>query len=285
LPFCVNNKSFYTKDGANGAIFYACLLSTRLLICVLLLLGATAGSVMADCAHPPRNAETVTVRHVHDGDTLILEDKRKLRLLGYNSPEIARRERPADALGPEATEQLAQLIEGSGRQIRLQYDAERKDRYGRTLAHVFLKDGRSVAALMLQTGLATSLIIPPNLQHAACYGEAERRARAQQQGVWKLPAYQAADWTRLKAHRNRYTVLQGRVYAVEQDADGFIIRLGGDDSTPQVRVFIAGADLELFPQRRLKTLTGRKIEVRGWLHRRDKDWSLQLRHPASFDAL
>src|SRR5688572_6817556 len=44
---------------------------------VLLLLAATADYVDAKCV-PPDSAEIVTVRHVHDGDTLILEDKRKL---------------------------------------------------------------------------------------------------------------------------------------------------------------------------------------------------------------
>jgi micrococcal nuclease len=254
------------------------------LIKTLLLLAAMADCAGAKCM-PPDSAETVTVRHVHDGDTLILEDKRKLRLLGYNTPEVARRERPAEPLAAEARERLTYWIEASGRQIRLQYDAERKDRYGRALAHAFLKDGHSIAELMLETGLATSLIIPPNLRHAACYSEAENRARAESHGVWGLPAYQAADLKKLEAHRDRYTVLRARVLELEQNAGGFVIWLGAYENAPQVRAFIATADLELFRQQRLKTLTGREIEVRGWLHRRDSSWTLQLRHPASLDIL
>jgi micrococcal nuclease len=255
----------------------------RLLTNALLLLAATVDGVMAECA-PPDSAETVTVRHVHDGDTLVLDDTRKLRLLGYNAPEVARRERPAEPLALQAREQLTNWIESSGRQIRLQYDMERKDRYGRVLAHAFLKDGHSIAERMLHTGLATTLIIPPNLQHAACYSGAENRARTQKQGIWELPAYQPADLTKLDAYRDRYTVLQAKVFEVEQDARGMVLRLG-TEKTPRVRVFIAFEDLELFPQKRLKTLTGREIEVRGWLHRRDKIWTLQLRHPASLNIL
>ncbi len=255
-----------------------------ILIKTLLLL-----ALMADCANAkcvlPDAAETVIVRYVHDGDTVILEDKRKLRLLGYNTPEVERREHPAEPLAIEAKQRLTDWIETGGRQIRLQYDAERKDRYGRTLAHAFLKDGHSIAELMLETGLATSLIIPPNLQHAACYNEAENRARAQNHGVWELSAYQAADLTKLEAHRDRYAVLQAKVLEVEQNSNGLMIWLGGYENAPQVQVFIATPDLELFRQRRLKSLTGRKIEVRGRLHRRDGIWTLLLRHPAYLHIL
>jgi micrococcal nuclease len=254
------------------------------LIKTLLLLAAMADCASAKCV-PPDSAETVSVRHVHDGDTLILEDKRKLRLLGYNTPEVERQERPAEPLAVEARERLSYWVEAGGRQIRLQYDAERKDRYGRVLAHAFLKDGHSIAELMLETGLATSLIIPPNLRHAACYSEAENRARAQNHGVWGLPAYQAADLTKLEAYRDRYTVLHAKVFDLEHNARGFIVRLGGHESGPQVQAFIAAPDLELFPLQRLKALTGREIEVRGWLHRRDGTWTLQLRHPASLNIL
>jgi micrococcal nuclease len=256
----------------------------RISINALLLLAAMVDYAHAKCV-PPDSAETVTVRHVHDGDTLILEDKRKLRLLGYNTPEVERRERPAEALAIEAKERLAHWIEAGDRQIRLQYDAERKDRYERTLAHAFLQDGASIAELMLEAGLATSLILPPNLRHADCYSAAENRARAKNHGVWGLPAYHAADLNKLEAHRDRYTVLRAGVLKLEQNTGGFVIWLGTHENMPQVRAFIAGRDLELFPQQRLKTLTGRKIEVRGWLHRRDRIWTLQLRHPSSLDIL
>lgn len=257
----------------------------RLLIYALPLLTLSPLGVMAECARPPRDAETVNVRHVHDGDTLILEDERKLRVLGYNSPEIARRERPAEPLGMQAREQLVQWLENSGKRIRLQYDAERKDRYGRTLAHAFLEDGRSIAELMLQAGLATGLVIPPNLQHTACYSTAEQRARDRKQGVWELPSHQPADLNKLQAHRDRYTVLRSRVLELEQDAKGFMIWLGTYEKGSRVRVFIAAVDLELFPQKQLKTLAGREIEVRGWLHQRDKVWTMQLRHPAGLTIL
>lgn len=250
----------------------------------LLLLFALSGPAAAACPPPPPDAEAAAVRHVHDGDTLILEDGRKLRLLGYNAPEVARRERPAEPLGAEARQRLAQWVEESGRRIRLQHDTELKDRYGRTLAHAFLGD-RNVAELMLRAGLGASLIIPPNLRHAGCYGEAEEKARAQRQGIWELPSHQPADLKRLHAHRDRYTVLRARILKVERDSGDSVVWLGADKHGPRVRVFIAAADLELFPRRLLKTLSGREVEVRGWLHRRDKTWTMQLRHPASLDIL
>jgi hypothetical protein len=171
----------------------------------------------------------------------------------------------------------------------LQYDTERRDRYGRVLAHAFLSDGRNIGALMLETGLAAILIMPPNLQHAACYEVAEQRARARKEGVWKLSSHQPADLASLQAHRDRYTVLRARVLDLEHDVRGFVLWLGSHEQehAQRIRVFIAAADLALFPHKRLRTLARHEIEVRGWLHRRDDDkvWTMQLRHPASLDIL
>ncbi|HEY3488317.1 MAG TPA: thermonuclease family protein [Gammaproteobacteria bacterium] len=250
---------------------------------LILILPVTAESAAIQCPTPEFD-ETVTVRYVQDGDTLILGDERKLRLLGYDTPEIERRGRAAQPLGHEARQQLSLWIAGSSQQIGLQYDVERKDRYGRMLAHAFLKNGYSIAALMLQDGLAASLIIPPNMENAGCYMDAEDQARAQKRGIWKLPAYQVATLTRLESHRDRYTVLQAKVSALEQNNRGFILRLGSPD-TSEVEVFIENPDLELFLQTQLKTLQGREIEVRGWLHRRHKVWTLQLRHPSNLKIL
>ena len=93
-----------------------------------------------------------TVSHVSDGDTIVLDNREKVRLIGVDTPEMhdeARNGRDAARNGlkrqivhrfaAEAKSFLRDLIEG--KQVRLEYDWERKDKYGRTLAYVFLDSG------------------------------------------------------------------------------------------------------------------------------------------------
>jgi micrococcal nuclease len=251
-----------------------------LLLLPLLIVGLQAAASPAACNSPAYD-ETVTVRHVHDGDTVVLTDGRKLRLLGYNTPEVARDRRPAEPLAIAAQQQLQQWIAAGKARLQLKFDHERQDHYGRTLAHAFTQDGHSISHLMLQQGLATSLIMPPNLAFADCYTEAESQARTQALGVWTLPSYQPVALTDLKKHKDRYTVLQARVFELDQDTHGLNVWLGGYEFATKIRIFIHNDDLALFPLQQVKNSKGRLLEVRGWLHLQKKGWTMRLRHPSN----
>jgi len=113
--------------------------------------------------------ETVIVKYVHDGDTLHLADKRKVRLIGIDTPELARKEKPADAFAHEAKDALKKLIASAQNKIGLVYGIEKKDRYGRVLAHLFLPDGTNIQAELISMGYAIAYTVPPNNQYADCY--------------------------------------------------------------------------------------------------------------------
>ena len=73
------------------------------LCCFVLLVGGAPSRALAavDCP-ADRIDEYVEVADVHDGDTVRLVDGRKLRLIGFNTPELARDESPAEPLATEA---------------------------------------------------------------------------------------------------------------------------------------------------------------------------------------
>ena len=75
------------------------------------------------------------VVRVVDGDTLLLERGVRVRFLGVNTPEIAHDDQPEEPLGQEAKEFTRRFIEGKS--VTLEYDQERDDDYGRTLAYVY----------------------------------------------------------------------------------------------------------------------------------------------------
>jgi micrococcal nuclease len=78
----------------------------------------------------PGDLETIAVANVVDGDTIELADGRKIRYIGMNTPE---RDQP---YYEEAKEMNRRLVEGQA--IRLELDTESLDKYGRTLAYVWI---------------------------------------------------------------------------------------------------------------------------------------------------
>jgi len=73
----------------------------------------------------------------------------------------------------------------AGREVRLEYDAEPRDRYGRLLAYVYREpDGAFVNAQLVRDGYARTLSIAPNVAHAGQFAALARTAREGGRGLW-----------------------------------------------------------------------------------------------------
>jgi micrococcal nuclease len=78
------------------------------------------------------------VQRVVDGDTLLLANHARVRLIGADTPETVKPNHPVEPWGPEASEFSRQFV--AGRQVRLELDRERLDKFGRILAYVWVGD-------------------------------------------------------------------------------------------------------------------------------------------------
>ncbi len=96
-----------------------------------------------------------TVRRVVDGDTLLLADRARVRLIGADTPETVKPGCPVEPWGPEATEFTRRFVAAAGGSVRLQFDRQRIDRYGRFLAYVWVGD-RMLNEELIRAGLATA---------------------------------------------------------------------------------------------------------------------------------
>jgi len=123
------------------------------------------------------------VKWVTDGDTIVLADGRHVRYIGIDAPEIDHANNRAEPMGYEARSFNRQLVDGQ--RIRLEYDREKKDRYGRTLAYVFRSDGLFVNAELLRKGYGHVLCRFPNIAGESALLEAQRHAMGQGRGIWK----------------------------------------------------------------------------------------------------
>jgi len=277
-----------TKGAVYSALFHA----RRLLgwhglsgLCAFTLasVSVAAPAIESEPAHdcPPRQiSETARVSHVHDGDTLRLTDGRKIRLIGIDTPELARQQRPAQPYAREARAALVKFLQQSDNRIGLSYGRERHDRYQRTLAHLYLPDGRSLQALLLTNGYATAFTTPPNDSQSPCYRQAEAVAREQQRGIWSLPRYRVKTLYQLDQQDDGFSRIQGVVSELHVGKKALWIHLG---KTLQLR--IDNRDLANFDAYSLQQLRGKTIRVRGWLHRRKNHYFMALRHRDALSIL
>jgi len=84
------------------------------------------------------NKETVQVKRVIDGDTIVLSDDRKVRYIGIDTPEIHHPQKAVQCFGTEAARFNKELVEG--KEVTLQKDISDTDRYGRLLRYVWVND-------------------------------------------------------------------------------------------------------------------------------------------------
>lgn len=127
------------------------------------------------------------VARIIDGDTIVLEDGTKVRYIGVDTPETVHPSKPVEFMGKEASEYNRRLVEGKN--VRLEYDVERLDKYGRTLAYVYL-DTLFVNAELLRAGYAHVLTIPPNVHYSELFLSCQRAARDASRGLWNESAAQ-----------------------------------------------------------------------------------------------
>jgi endonuclease YncB( thermonuclease family) len=138
-----------------------------------------------------------TVKWVYDGDTIFLTAGNRIRYIGINAPEIDHEHQQAQPYGYQAKSFNKNLI--LSKRIRLEYDIDRHDRYGRELAYIFLEDGTFVNARLLKAGMAFYLYRKPNLKYDEILLKAQQEAMARKTGIWQ---HWREDGTKYVGNRN-----------------------------------------------------------------------------------
>jgi micrococcal nuclease len=141
---------------------------------------ATLAAAVSGCGGSPCGPTEGKVTRIVDGDTVELEDGRKIRYLMVDTPETS----DGDCFSAEAKQFNSDLV--LNKTIEITYDVECTDRFSRTLAYVSV-NGQEVNSLMIQRGYACVLHIGPNGdsrldEFKALQLDAERANR----GLWSV---------------------------------------------------------------------------------------------------
>jgi micrococcal nuclease len=154
-------------------------LATRLLPLLVVL-----GLVLPAAAQVPLEG---TVTRIVDGDTIQVDVGgriEKVRYIGVNTPEVHHPRKGEEPGGRAAADVNRQLV--SGHRVRLELDAQTRDRHGRLLAYVWIAD-TMVNAELVRRGFAQVMTIPPNVRHQSLFLKLQREARDAGRGLWAEP--------------------------------------------------------------------------------------------------
>lgn len=226
---------------------------------------------------PNSNRYLFNVKRVYDGDTLVLENNERVRLLSVNTPEINSRHREAEPGGNEARDWLKNRLKKG--QVYLQYDAEKHDRYDRLLAYAWTPDGDFINEELLQQGLAALSLQPPNLQYADQLIAAQQQAIEANKGLWAEPHYQPRKATTI--NENAYRGWQRwRLTAKSrsQTRNYWVLKVND-----RISLRIAKKHQALFSP--LEDYLNQPLEVRGWMSKRGENYHLFVHHPSSIVRL
>ena len=138
-------------------------------------------------ANATSTQELSRVIRVIDGDTIVVDFEgvtTTVRLLGVDTPETVHPEKPVQCFGPEASAKTKELLEGQS--VRLEEDPTQGhlDKYGRTLAYVFLPDGTLIDEILISQGYGKEYTYHTAYKYQTLFKKDESLARANQLGLW-----------------------------------------------------------------------------------------------------
>ena len=218
------------------------------------------------------------VKYVYDGDTITLKNGEHVRLLGINTPEIESHFRQGEEGGLTAKKWLKDKLKQGV--VFLEYGKPNKDKYGRSLAHLFLQNGEHLNTEIVRAGLATLSIIPPNLRYVDELKKAELAAQQQGLGIWSMKAYQPISIAKLTKKKKVSGWHRFLATPIKIHHSNKYIRL---ILTDKVDIRIPKDNVTLFPK--LETYIGKSLEIRGWASRSKGHYSILVRHPSAIVLL
>lgn len=126
--------------------------------------------------------QLVKLSYVIDGDTIIVDDNKKVRYIGINTPELKTQISPDECFARKALDENKKLL--ANKQIFLEKDVSETDKYRRLLRYVYVGD-LFVNDYLIRNGFAKIDTHPPDTKYYYQFKQAEQEARDNNRGLWK----------------------------------------------------------------------------------------------------
>lgn len=221
------------------------------------------------------------VEKVIDGDTVELDNGQAVRYIGIDTPETRKREGEKwvyapDAYAEEAKEFNRRLVEG--KPVRLEFDVQKKDKYGRLLAYCFAED-TFVNARLLEEGYALLYTLPPNIRYADMLVKKQEEARKNNRGLWAgIMVIAPKEAIRYK---DRIVTVEGKITSVRQSPKVTILSFGQS----KFKAVVFKEDFSSFMAQgiSLKAYKGKTVKVTGKVKEYKDGFEIIVRHPSAIE--
>jgi len=180
------------------------------------------------CSSLPSDYSQIFVSEVIDGDTIKLSNGRLLRYIGLDTPEVRTKRGSQFVYDPqpfslEAKEYNRKLVEG--RAVRIEFDLEKQDKYGRLLGYCFIGD-TFVNEKLIQEGLAVLYTYPPNVKYVDKFVNSQSKARLEKRGLWG--SYTVINQAQAHKYIGQIRTVKGRVLNTYQSSKCVFLNFGSD---------------------------------------------------------
>ena len=243
------------------------------------------------CDFTKNSDDTARIKTVIDGDTVVLDDPEEtlLRYLGINAPENYSNESPGDPFSRESTLLNSKLLdEGS---IRIEFDKEMFDQYGRILGYVFVGE-LLVNEEIIRQGLARVFFIGPNRKYEERFHKAQMEAKKFKRGIWsnhkKYKKNKGNDEFIVKTydvdrHLGQRVVVRGKINDFSENRK--VVLLEMDDGLDLVIFRDALENFKFFGIVPEKYYVGKKVEAVGRVKMYRGNPQIAVSHPISLRVL
>ncbi|HEY5142687.1 MAG TPA: thermonuclease family protein [Solirubrobacteraceae bacterium] len=163
-------------------------LAVAALAVTVVLGGCGRAGAGGDLTTAPGSTTSARVERVVDGDTVVVRiggrrERERVRYIGIDTPESVKPDTPVQCYAKAASRENDRLV--AGREVRLVFDREARDVYGRLLAYVYrASDGLFVNRDLVRLGYAKTLVIRPNVAHEREFAALRRTAQSRALGLW-----------------------------------------------------------------------------------------------------
>lgn len=125
--------------------------------------------------------QSYKIIRIFDGDSIEVEKIGKVRLIGVDTPELLHPLKPVQFYAKKASEYTKNIAKG--KRVKLEYDQEKIDKYGRILAYVYFENGEMLNAEIIKNGYGFAYTKYP-FKYMEEFRKYEREAREQRRGLW-----------------------------------------------------------------------------------------------------
>ncbi|MDD5583706.1 MAG: thermonuclease family protein [Candidatus Omnitrophica bacterium] len=236
----------------------------------LLLIVLFAGCTLPSASTPTEaDYGNIRVIEVIDGDTVKLANGKLLRYIGIDTPETRLKKGNKFIYAPQPFAVEAKKVNEKlviNKVIKIEFDVQKEDRYGRLLGYCFVGD-TFINAQLVKEGYAVISTYPPNVKYAEVFLAAQKEARQQRKGLWG--AYETIDAQKASSYINQIRTVRGKVLNAHKSKRCVLLNFG-QDYKQDFTVVIFDNSFKSFYDRGIDPVTyyrGKTIEVSGRIRR------------------